>query len=363
MAEQNVLAGDIAVMQQIISDVAEHNNKKERLDRLNDAKRNLSRELESAEREVKDETEAKIKAAVASICEGYDKAIAADRMKVKEIQTEREKAKLAGVKERIARETQGLHKENAEFKVQIADAFKADRIPAFCNSRIYFAFFQTKEFLDYLIYIASLLIVYLLIPGALSFVPKLPVWVLIIYYFVFASVQISVMKIIYGRTLVKHADVINDARTVKKKIAGNKKKINRIAKGIRGDKNEDMYGLESFDEKLEELSGHIASVEEDKSAALAEFEKTAKADIIAEINERYRKRIDTTKDELKKKEEEIVALDSLVKEQRIYISSNYEPYLGKEFMNQDKLAELYSYMKSGIADTVSQALAAYKDRH
>ena len=59
----------------------------------------------------------------------------------------------------------------------------------------------------------------------------------------------------------------------------------------------------------------------------------------------------------------MLKLDTLIKEQRIYISSNYEAYLGKEFMNLDKLQELYSYMKSGIADTVSQALAVYKDRH
>lgn len=146
-------------------------------------------------------------------------------------------------------------------------------------------------------------------------------------------------------------------------MVDNKKRIKRIARGIRKDKNEDMYGLESFDYSINELHDHIRKIEEDKAKALDEFEKTAKPDIVSEVEGRNKNRITIMKSEIAKKEEEMLKLDTLIKEQRIYISSNYEAYLGKEFMNLDKLQELYSYMKSGIADTVSQALAVYKDRH
>ena len=67
--------------------------------------------------------------------------------------------------------------------------------------------------------------------------------------------------------------------------------------------------------------------------------------------------------ELEKKIEEYDELDDLVKKQRIYISSNYEAYLGKEFINVDKLSELNSIMKSDSADTIAQALAVYNNRH
>lgn len=40
-----------------------------------------------------------------AVCAGFDKAIAGDREKLKEVQNKRDKAKLAGVKERIAAET------------------------------------------------------------------------------------------------------------------------------------------------------------------------------------------------------------------------------------------------------------------
>ena len=67
--------------------------------------------------------------------------------------------------------------------------------------------------------------------------------------------------------------------------------------------------------------------------------------------------------ELNKKKKEYDELDDLVKKQRIYISSNYEAYLGKEFINVDKLSELKSIMKSDSADTIAQALAVYNNRH
>lgn len=363
MAEQNILAGGAAVLEQVISDIREHNEKKERLDKLADTKRDLCRNLESAEKEIKDEIESKIKSAVESICAGYNKSIDADRLKLKEVQGQRDKAKVAGVKERIGKETQQLHKENADLKSQVREAFNLEGIPMYCNSRLFFALFQTRDVFDFVIYILFLIALYAAIPFALSLIPGVPEYALIIYYFIVAVTNISAMKIIYNRTLVKHSKTISDARATHRKMVDNKKRIKRIARGIRKDKNEDMYGLESFDYSINELHDHIRKIEEDKAKALDEFEKTAKPDIVSEVEGRNKNRITIMRSEIAKKEEEMLKLDTLIKEQRIYISSNYEAYLGKEFMNLDKLQELYSYMKSGIADTVSQALAVYKDRH
>ena len=363
MAEQNVLAGNIAVMEQIISDFKEHAEKLDRVDKLNDTIKDLRRNIDVSERQIKEETDAKIKAAINSICEGYDKSIAADRTKIKEVQTARDKAKQAGVKVRIADETQGLRKENENLKAQIVEAFKTEKIPMFCNSRLYSAIFQTGGVLDYVIYIALQLALYVLIPIALMFIKGFPAWGYIVYYALMCIVTVNVQKIILNKTLLKHYDTITAARQTKRQIILNRKKIKKIERSIRSDKNEEMYGLENYDFNINELHDHIRDVEDEKAKALEEFEKTAKPDIISEIDKRSRNNINLMKTEADKKQEEAAALDELVKKQRIYISSNYEAYLGREFMNLDKLQELYSYMKSGVADTVGQALAAYKDRH
>ena len=64
-----------------------------------------------------------------------------------------------------------------------------------------------------------------------------------------------------------------------------------------------------------------------------------------------------------KKSAENLKLENLIKEQRIYISSNYEAYLGKEYVTVEKLTELKQVMISGGAATVAQALAVYREKH
>ena len=48
-----------------------------------------------------------------------------------------------------------------------------------------------------------------------------------------------------------------------------------------------MYGLESYDSNINSLHDEISRIEEEKNAALEEFENTTKKDIVNEINERY----------------------------------------------------------------------------
>ena len=65
------------------------------------------------------------------------------------------------------------------------------------------------------------------------------------------------------------------------------------------------------------------------------------------------------KAELDKKSAENLKLENLIKEQRIYISSNYEAYLGKEYVTVEKLTELKQVMISGGAATVTYSFPRY----
>ena len=117
-----------------------------------------------------------------------------------------------------------------------------------------------------------------------------------------------------------------------------------------------------FEFKINEIHDSMEKIEGEKACALQEFENTAKPDIIAEIESRSKGHIDEMKAELLTKQDECSKLEALVKEQRIYISSNYETYLGKEFMNTEKLEELRAIMKSQAADTIGRAMAVSKDK-
>lgn len=362
MAEQNILTGDLAVLEQIISDIKQHKKNKEQLEKLNEIAKNLTKNIETSEKELKEEIDARVKESTASICEGYDKAVEGEKIKLKEIQAQRDKAKMAGVKERIANETRSLREENVSLNKEIKEAFKTERVPMYCSSRFYFAMFQTKGFRDTAIYLLMMLLIFLVVPSVGCFIPGFPAWGFVAYCFIMSMLVISVGKRIYYKTMVCHRDVISAARETKNKIKSNCKKIKKIEKRIRSDKNEEMYGLGDFDYKINEIHDSISKIEAEKTCALEEFENTAKPDIIAEIEGRSRGQIDKMKDELSKKQSECSSLDALVKEQRIYISSNYEAYLGKDFMNIEKLEELRAVMKSQAAETVGQAIAVYKNR-
>lgn len=363
MAEENILNGDIKKLSQIAGDIKEHNAKKDRLDRLKEGIKDLSKELDSLKKSKSDEIEKKIKDSTDAISLEYDKSIAVENEKAKQIQIERDKAKQAGVKERIARETAYLREKNEGFEQEISNSFSQEAISRFCNSKLFIALYSSRSVADYVIYGVVLLLLFVAIPCGIYFIPAAPKWILLIYFGIVAIGVCILNKVVYRKIFMPHADTILLAQDIRQKINKNKQKIKKIEKGIKADKNEDMYGLESFDEQLDEQRSNILAIEQDRQSALDEFEKTAKADILSEIDGRYDDKISKLEKDINSKAQEVAELEDIIQKQRIYITSNYETYLGKEFMSIEKIDELYAIMKSGAVDTISQALFSYKSRH
>ena len=121
MAEQNILAGDVNVLDQMINDLNVHKETIERQGRLAESIGDIAKNTKEAQQAVQDEIDSRVKDSSDAVCAGFDKAIAGDREKLKEVQNKRDKAKLAGVKERIAAETAHIHKENEALKNKAHD--------------------------------------------------------------------------------------------------------------------------------------------------------------------------------------------------------------------------------------------------
>jgi hypothetical protein len=332
------------------------------LGKLSESIEDISKNVDAAQTAVQNEIDNRIKDSTDAIIAGYDKGIAGDRDKIKEVQGKRDKAKSEGVKERISNETADIRKENEALRNQIKDLFANESIPLICNNRLFIALYRTRKLSDVFIYLVSIAVMYAAVPFGLSCIPDFPLWGMILYYVVVILIQSFVNKMIVEKTIVHHGNAIDEARQLKDTIRGNQKKIKKIAKNIRTDKNEDMYGLEYYDEKITNLREDIKRIEKEKEDALEDFEKTVKADIIAEIEGRENDSINAMKSELEKKSAEHLRLENLIKEQRIYISSNYEAYLGKEYVTQERLEGLKQLMTTEGAATIGQALAAYKEK-
>ena len=128
MAEQNILSADQSVLEQILSDINEHEENQERLEHIAASIKDITRETDSTTKAMEEEISSRIKESTDSICAGYDKAIACDKDKIKQVQAERDKAKMQGIKERIQTETASLREENKELAGQIEKAFIQENV-------------------------------------------------------------------------------------------------------------------------------------------------------------------------------------------------------------------------------------------
>ena len=98
MAEQNILSADQSVLEQILSDINEHEENQERLEHIAASIKDITRETDSTTKAMEEEISSRIKESTDSICAGYDKAIACDKDKIKQVQAERDKAKMQKIR-------------------------------------------------------------------------------------------------------------------------------------------------------------------------------------------------------------------------------------------------------------------------
>jgi len=363
MEEQNILTGNIICLNQIRSDIKEHNIAKEKIEPIKVTVKDLEKHIESSEKAVKDEIESTLKTRREAVESGFNKEIEGDQDKLKKIQSDRDKAKSKGVKERISVETSSLREDNNGMKDEIKAAFKSNKIPAFCNTRLFLALFMTKGIKDMFICVLTFLISFLAVPSAIYyFVPNLPDWSLIVIYVVIVAIVFTAYKLISEKIKFPHLEVIQGLVKTKDRITENKRKIRKIVHAIKKDKNEEMYGLDRFDEKINIIISDIEKFEAKRSLALEDFNNLVKPNIIAEIEGKDRDRIIALKINLKKQQSFLSEMEDKVKDQRIFIASNYEAYLGNEFATPDKLEALAEIMNTGGAETIGKAIAVYNTK-
>ena len=123
-----------------------------------------------------------------------------------------------------------------------------------------------------------------------------------------------------------------------------------------------MYGLESYDERIEAINNEIMRIESEREAACDEFEQKTKTNIISEIEGRYTGKIEENKNLLAAKKKEREVLEQKLTDQKMFISNNYESYLGREFIDsEDRLFDLAEMMQEYAFDTIGQAISEFKE--
>lgn len=291
------------------------------------------RELEAAGRAVTDAVNQTVRKRLEEISSSYDKEIAKGQDRLKKARAKREKAKSRGMKERIAEETSELREHNRDLKVQMRTLFQKERVPSFCNSTFYYALYYPGGLKEIALFLLTLTVCFLAVPCGIYFflLPERHMWYLAAVYFLDVLLFGGLYVLVGNKTRLRHQDALKRGRAIRNTLRANQKKIKVITHTIQRDGNEDIYDLEKYDDE-------IACVEQE----------------LSEITSKKKDALDGTSRSLKELEEGI-------KQQNIRITDSFGPYLGKEFLEPDRLSELSRIIQGGAASNITEAIGIYKE--
>ena len=248
-------------------------------------------------------------------------------------------------------------------------ALREAKLPKFCGSKFYFTLYFTKGIGEAFMCALMIIITFLALPvGVYLLLPfektpeKFHTLFLCLTFFVIIVLVFFIYKLIGDATKHKQKDMLLSIRSLKDQIDSNKKQIRKIARSIRKDKNEDMYNLEDYDEKMKDIENDIAIITQNKADALKVFDDTTKPAIIAEIEGRELPRIEALEKKFKEVSCKLTDTEDTVKQLGIKISTEYESYLDKSFSNVEKIDELMAIMENRGVATIGEAIQIYKNK-
>ena len=337
---------DLEAVEQLKKELAEYKNQE----------KNLKKAITSEEKSIQDEIAQTIRKRKSEIEKTYDDQIDANKSKSRSVRTKRGKAKSKRVDERVSYETAELTEENRQLQVEMKTLFKAQHVPTFCMGEFFYSLFMTKRILEIVTLVVTLIVVYIGVPTLLYVLSAhvlfkdnanqtfLCAMLVSVVLFIISFIYVLMMN----KVKLQHYETLTEGRNLKDQIAANKRQMKAIRNKINKDKDDSQYGLDKYDTKLEELDEELNQISQEKQI------------LTNEVNDRRLGKLEQMKASIEEMEERMTVLDEDIQNSSLAIANNYGAILGKEFCTPSKVADLISLMEDGTADTVSEAIAAYK---
>lgn len=364
----NVFNENVEYLYQVQTDLEAVESLKKELAEYRNQEKTLKKAIASEEKSIKDEINQTIKKRKNQIEKEYDNQIDSNKSKARSVQGKREKTKSKRVDERVSYETSDLVEENRQLQVELKTLFKAQHVPSFCRSQAFYTMFMTKGLKEVLTMIVSMIALFAGLPAIIyllsthvfykgnDHVTALSTATVVATVVVLFAIYIAIMNFVK----LKHHDTLKEGRQIKDEIDANKRQMKAIRNKINQDKDDSQYGLEKYDRKLEDLEFELEQISADKKEAMTVFENETKQLLTDEVNDRRLGKLEELKANLEAVEERIALVDEDVKNSSLAIANNYGAILGKDFCTSSKVQDLISLMEDGTADTVSEAIDAYR---
>lgn len=363
--EDTILSSGVEKLSIIKKNIQELNGYKDDNDVLNSEEVKLEKSILNKEKAISDEISSTTKKRKDEIEDSYNAPIETIRTRIKKIRSKKEKSKNTKKTERIEAETAELREEFRQLSLEGKATFKKNKIPAACNTKLFYSLFMPKGMGDLLIICISLILVLFALPCFIYFIilPEEQMIYLVLIYIITVVFFGGIYMLIENNIKDKHRDSIQMVRIIRNNMVQNKKKRKKIKKNIVKDKDESLYGLEKFNQELQELDKEILALSEQKKEALTIFENTTRFVISEEIKLRHQEELAQIQREYDRIYTEVKNNEVKIKKLSIDITSYYETYLGKEFMSVEKLSQLESLMNDNKLATISEAITLYKQEN
>ncbi|MEI3175059.1 MAG: hypothetical protein V8S96_00340 [Lachnospiraceae bacterium] len=352
----------VGFLQEAKAALAELEAEKAKSSRLQTEEKKLTRAVAAEKRDVAEEISDTISKRKDEITISYDREITKTQDKLKKARMRREKAKNQGVRSRIDSETAQLREENRQLKLQTATQFHQNGVPSICNTKFYYALYFTKGFKEILILLLTFFIGFFVLPcGIYWLIPIHKLWILVVIYIADIVILCGAYLALNNRSKVEHLELMKDARKNRDMIEANRRKIKVITKSIERDKNEELYNLGKYDREISGIEQELEAVASRKQEALSFFENQTRKELEAEIRENHREKLMSLEAQLKQVTAANRETSDSVQAKTIAFTDEYGPYIGKEFMDQDRLDKLIDILNQGLASNVTEAQQIYKN--
>ena len=360
----NFLEGGIESLEMAKARILEEASKKEALSAAETAFKTKEKELNSLKKEMEDRIASDIKEKRSEIKKKHDEIIAEADKGLKEAEKKKKDAKAAAVNDRVKNETAGLTAQNESLKAQNVNLFKANKVPSFCNNFFYYSLFAPKSGKNFLVFALSVVIALGVIPNVVCLLmSSSPTIVKVLVYALIVVIFVGIYLLFYFLTRSKgKGAVIEQGRANVEQVSKKNKEIKKIEKGIRADKDETRYGLGAFDDEIKTAQDMVNAKTADKETALKIFDEQTAVTIRQEIENEKMPAInelsgvfEQLQSDLAYKKEDFDTFSKAIFE-------DCTQYLGKEYMDADKIDSMIYLLKSGKVASITEAMDFLKEK-
>lgn len=361
MEGANILYGNIDDLKNVQGALMTQSSLRSQIQQENVKKQNLSKDIEAEEKLLKDTIDATVKKRREQVLSNFDKEMSKVQDRLKATRNERTKAKNKGVEARIKEETSEIIQENKNLKDEIRTIFRQKGVWKHFDNKLTYILYYPKTPKEKIMFLLTAVMGLIVIPTLAVWLTNV-FWLLrVLEYLLIAAIFVVLYIVGYKYARVAYKEAFSETKVQRMTILKNESKIKRIIKNIKKDKDDERYGLESFDNEIKELEQQISEIISRKNDAVNDFERTTKADIEKEITARDAGKIEKLKKEQNEASIRLKELEQQQKNVTIDISTNYTAYIGEENMNTERIEKMMVLLADGRAKTIGDAINILKN--